>query len=377
MVIGIDGNEANVEHRVGISEYAYELLLQFYNFQSSISNLQFEIYLKDAPNKSMPKEKEGWHYRIIGPKKLWTQLALPFDLFTHKPRPDLFFSPTHYSPRFSPMPTVVSVMDLSYIYFPQMFKKSDLYQLRNWTEYSIRKAAKVFTISNSSKDDIIKAYKIDPKKVVVTHLGIKMQSKTRNLKTKNSELVRSKYGVNNKYILFVGTLQPRKNIVRLIEAFLAVASEKEDIELVIIGKKGWMYEDIVDTPKKAGIENRVKFLSFVPDEDLVAFYENAECFVLPSLYEGFGLPILEAMKNGCPVITSKISSLPEAGGDAALYIDPEDTSDIAKKIIKVLDDSKLRKSMIEKGLEHVKKFSWEKTATQTLKVLEELVKNER
>lgn len=136
-----------------------------------------------------------------------------------------------------------------------------------------------------------------------------------------------------------------------------------------------MYEEILEAPKKFNIVNRVKFLEFVSNEDLPFLYQNAECFVLPSLYEGFGLPVLEAMRYGCPCVISNISSLPEAGGDAAFYFDPSNASDIAAKIEMVLNDEKLRKEMIEKGYKQVKKFSWEKTAQETLKVLEEVARN--
>lgn len=373
MIIGIDGNEANVEKKVGISEYAFELLWQFSEFRNQKSlastneaeRVEFRIYLKEKPRDDLPKEINNWKYRIAHPRKLWTQFALPIDLYFHKPRPDIFFSPTHYAPRFSPIPTAISIMDLSYIHYPQMFKKSDLYQLKNWTLYSVKNAKKVFTISNASKDDIIKIYNQPEGKVVVTYPGIKS-------KMQKSELQKEKFQREGKYILFVGTLQPRKNIVRLIEAFSKI--DKKDLSLVIAGKKGWLYEEILNAPKELGIENRVKFLEFVSKEELEVLYQNALCLVLPSLYEGFGLPVLEAMKNGCPVIISNVSSLPEAGGDAALYVNPEDVNDIASKIRELINNEKLRKELIEKGYKQVKKFSWEKTAKETLKALEEIVK---
>ncbi len=225
-----------------------------------------------------------------------------------------------------------------------------------------------------------------------------------------------KYKINSPYILFVGTIQPRKNINRLIEAFKVILERSQvltwrsdrisnkgilsssfaglqddknkkmnaglqddkrskNIKLIIIGKPGWMYEDILETPKKLGIEKDVLFLQAVTDEELPEFYKNAELFILPSLYEGFGLPILEAMNHGCPVITSKISSMPEAGGEAALYVNPNDTTDITEKMEKLLTDEKLRKEMVKKGFEQVKKFSWEKTARETLKVIEQITNN--
>jgi len=392
MLIGIDGNEANVNQRVGIGEYSFELLWQFYENQKSKikgqnHNSKFKIYLKNKPIGSFPREQDWWRYSVFGPKKFWTQFALPLNLYLGRPRPNVFFSPTHYAPRFSPIPTVISIMDLSYIHFPELFKKSDLYQLMNWTAYSVRNAKKVLTISQASKDDIIKVYRVPEDRVVVTYPGIKQELGIMNRESGISR-IKKKYGIEGNYILFVGTLQPRKNIVRLIEAFSHVilrskatkdldsssrpVGTQNDIGLIIVGKKGWLYEDILRAPKKFGIEDRVKFLDFVSDEDLTLFYQNALCFVLPSLYEGFGLPVLEAMQYGCPVITSNVSSLPEAGGDAALYIDPLNVDDIALKIKMIIEDKKLRDNLIEKGKKQAARFSWEKTARETLKVLESI-----
>lgn len=370
MKIGIDGNEANVERKVGISEFAYRLLLEFYKNETEL----FEIYLKDAPRSDMPKERKGWKYKIVKPRKFWTQFGLPFSLYTQKNKPDVFFSPTHYAPRMSPVPTVISIMDLAYIYFPYAFKKNDLYQLKNWTAYSVRNSEKIVTISQSSKNDIIKEYKTTREKVAVVYPGIKQEDSIK-YKGVSMEELQKKYNIGKKYILFVGTLQPRKNVTRLVEAFSKIQeleSKNQDLDLVIIGKKGWLYEEILAAPQKFGVEDRVKFLDFVGDDDLPSFYKNAQLYVLPSLYEGFGLPVLEAMKYGCPVATSNISSLPEAGGDAALYFDPENVDDIAKTIQKVLGDEKLQKSMVQKGQEQIKKFSWEKAGKEVLDVLKEV-----
>lgn len=360
MIIGIDGNEANVGKRVGIGEYAYELLVQFRKFANS--NLRFTIYLKNSPLPDMPKEGSHWEYRIVKPRKLWTQIGLPLDIFFHRPRPDVFFTPSHYAPRFSPVSTAISIMDLSYVKFPELFKKSDLYQLVNWTRYSARKAKAVFTISLASKNDIIKEYKLASDRVIVTYPGLKPIFASDSKMNKGD------------YILFVGTLQPRKNIERLVEAFAKIKPKYPQLSLLIVGKKGWLYDEILASPKKNGVSGSVEFVDFVSDSELPSLYKNAKCFVLPSLYEGFGLPVLEAMQNGCPVIISNVSSLPEAGGDAALYVNPEDVDDIASKIDNVLSDSELRLEMIKKGYDQVKKFSWEKTAKETLEVLEKIAK---
>ena len=373
MTVGIDANEANVTSRVGISEYAYQILIKLYEFRKDgTTNHTFVIYLKSKPLDSLPQEEEWWRYKVVAPKKMWTQFALPLSLFVLRPRPDVFLTLTHYIPRFSPIPTIVSVMDLSFLHFPQTFKKKDLYKLSEWTKYSVKKAKRVITISQSSKDDIIKAYKVLPEKIKVIHLGLKEVLGIKN-EVLSMEDLAGKFNIKNNYILFVGTLQPGKNIARLIEAYSFLPEKlKGEYELVIVGKKGWLYEDILKAPEKYKVSERVLFLDYVLDADLPLFYINAKVFVLPSLYEGFGLPILEAMRYDCPVITSNISSLPEAGGDSALYFDPENVNDIKDKMEAVLTDEKLREKMIEKGRAHYKKFTWEKAARQVLETIEEV-----
>ena len=385
MVIGIIGFEAviprfgydkktGLPNRVGSGQYCYELLISLHEIDKENNYI---IYLPQDPTSDLPRESDSWHYKIIKGRTLWTLIALSRKLFFDKEKPDVFFSPTHYLPLYVPCPSVMSILDVSYLHFPKLFKKRDLYQLKLWGRYSIGKAKKIITISKSSKNDIIKAYNVSEDKVVVVYPGVKSETNSK-IKMQNSKLLKEKFGIDRDYILFVGTLQPRKNIEKLIEAFSRLKTKdlglKTDLGLVIVGKKGWMYEDILNAPKKFGITKRVKFLDSVTDEDLPSFYKNAICFALPSLYEGFGLPILEAMKYGCPVLTSNVSSLPEAGGEAALYCDPEDVDDIARNLESIIQNSELRKKLIEKGYQQIKKFSWEKTAKETLKIIEELGK---
>jgi glycosyltransferase involved in cell wall biosynthesis len=242
----------------------------------------------------------------------------------------------------------------------------------------VKKAKRVITISESSKSDIIEEYHVKSGKVAVVYPGIKPITTLTPHVYPMQELTYT-YKISKNFLLYVGTLQPRKNIARLIEAFSHVLKDEKiansDLELVIVGKKGWLYEEILAAPEKFEIKDRVKFLDFVPDSDLKEMYRQAACFILPSLYEGFGLPVLEAMQYGCPVITSNVSSLPEAGGDAALYVNPEDVEDIAKKIKKVISDSDFRKDMITKGKKQVEKFSWKDSAEKTLAILEEVAGN--
>ncbi len=374
MNIGINGYEAVVPrfgfdkntglpNRVGSGEFSYENLVALFKIESKNN---YFIYLPISPSSDMPDEKSNWKYEVITSKKIWTLTGLGKRLMKNENKLDVFFSQTHYLPFGFKIPSVVTILDVSYLHFPELFKKKDLIKLKYWGRYSIKKANKIITISESSKSDIIKAYKVPVNKIEVIYPGIKEVKLSAKHSMKDLE---ENFGIEGKYILFVGTLQPRKNIVKLIEAFSKLDS---DLKLVIIGKKGWQYEEILNAPEKYGVADRVIFLHNVGDEDLPSFYKNAEMFVLPSLYEGFGLPVIEAMKYNCPVITSNVSSLPEAGGDAALYVDPTDATDIKNKMEKLIKDDKLRHELVEKGNEQVKKFSWERSAKETLAVLENI-----
>lgn len=379
MIIGIDGNEANEAKRVGIGQYAFQVLMHLYEIRNSPPKAdqslaeKFKIYLKSSPLPDLPKENDWWRYEIIGPQKLWTQFALPFHLFFDSQKPDVFFSPSHYAPRFAPCKRVISIMDLSFLFFPDLFRRKDLYQLRFWTAYSVKKAEKIFTISNYSKSAICSYYKVPQEKVIVTYPGYDQKNyklQITNDKFKINE-IKEKYKIKNDYILFVGTVQPRKNIGRLIEAFYHMKN-RNTLQLVIAGKRGWLYREIFEKVKNLHLEKAVIFCDFPSNEELAFLYQGARCFVLPSLYEGFGLPVIEAMVCGCPVVVSNVSSLPEIVGNAGVYIDPYDVSSIEKGMQKASFDKVLRKKLTTKGLERVKQFSWENCAQKTRAALEDI-----
>ncbi len=379
ITIGIDGNEANQNIRVGSGVYAFELLKQFEKYQSASWRIKYQIYLKNTPITDLPKESSTWRYVIIGPKSLWTQIGLPIKLWREKMfgrAPDIFFTPTHYAPRFSPSPSVISIMDLSFIHFPEMFNKKDLWQLKNWTGYSVKNAKKIITISQYSKNDIVSHYGIDPDKVTVTYPGYDNNKyQISNIKyQKQISKIKNKYNIKEDYILFVGTLQPRKNISRLIEAFNLTMRQcnNETMQLLIVGKKGWLYEEIFLRVNELGLKDDVIFTDYVNDGDLPDLYRNATCFVLPSLYEGFGIPAIEAMACGCPVVVSNVSSLPEIVESAGVFVDPYRIESIAEGINQVCYDEANRNKLIKKGLLQVKKFTWQKCAEETYNSIVEI-----
>lgn len=379
MLVGIDGNEANVKARVGSNQYAFELLRAIYKLKT---NHSFIIYLQDQPLPDMPKKKKGWSYKVFGPKRFWTRWRLPLELHFGKPRPDVFFTPGHYAPAFCPVPFVCSIMDLGFIKFPEQFTRKDLLQLACWTRRSVEKASHVLAISQATKNDIIKAYGVPSKKITVTYPGYDREKFNDRVKEQESERVKDKYRISGDYILFLGSLRPSKNIEGLLGAFKLVVSEQwsvvgkkklitnhqSPITLVVAGKKGWMYQSIFEAVKELELEQKVIFTDFVPDEEIPPLMAGAKVFVMPSFWEGFGIPVVEAMACGVPVVVSDAGSLPGVAGDAGVIVDPYSEEDIARGVRLALEKGR---KLAQKGLEQAKKFSWEKAAQKTIEVLEQ------
>lgn len=364
MHIGIDGYEANVDNRVGIGQYAYHLLSTIHYLDQSH---RYKIFLPTPPLSDLPQETKTWQYVVGKPGKLWTMTQLPKLL--QREHVDLFFSPTHYIPWFTRLPCVLSIMDISYLHYPQMFRLKDLLQLKYMGGYSIQKANKILTISEFTHREIIKHYRRLATDVVVTYPGITLTSSS-------IVLPQSFFGQSKKkffYILFVGTLQPRKNISKLIEAYEKLTNE--NLHLVIVGKKGWLYEPILTRIENSPKKDLIVVLDYLKKEEMVALYKHAICVTLPSLYEGFGLPIAEALIFGCPVVVSKTTSLPEVAGEAGIYVNPESSDDIARGLIEAVQLSdQERLELARKGREHIKKFTWEKCAMKTIEVFSALGK---
>jgi glycosyltransferase involved in cell wall biosynthesis len=369
--IWIDGFEANVPQRVGSGQVAIELLR---NIEKIDHKNNYTILLASPPLNDLPNDREGFKYKILKPNKLKTFLAIPFELFKAKEKPDLIFSPTHYIPRFTKVKRVAMIFDLSFLHFPEMFNKKDLYQLRNWTNYTIKNTNHLITISQFSKKDILKNYEINKDKITVSYPGYNGNQFYPIKSEEKIQKVLDKCHIDLPYILYTGTIQPRKNLIRLIESFIKI----DGMKLVIagkysgVGRQAWMTEKILNAPKKYGIEDKVIFTNFVPSEDLPLLMNGAVAYVLPSLWEGFGIPPLEAMACGVPVIVSNVSSLPEVVGDAGLLVDPNSVDQIEQAIRLVSTDKKIRDKLSIKSLERAKRFSYKKMAKEVIKVLEEL-----
>ncbi len=367
MHIAVDGNEANVENLVGVSVYTLKLLQQFQ--KKADKNLRFTVFLREKPKPHLPEPTEFFRYKFVWGPFLWSRIFLPFALLKAKLAGgfDVFFAPAHYSPKFIFTKLVVAIHDLSHFHFPKEFLKKDLYKLKNWTKESVEKAEKIIAVSKTTKKDLIKFYNLPDEKIKVIYNGwektqVKPKKTKINLKPK-------------KYCLFVSTIQPRKNIARLAQAFDKFKKQtRSDLRLVIAGKKGWLWKDIFRQIEKLENKDQIIFTGYVDDAELAWLYKNALFFIHPSLYEGFGLPVLEAFSWGLPTACSFTGSLPEIAGEASIYFNPLDIDDMADKIRKLWEDGNLRERLSRQGKQRLKDFSWKKCGQETLEVIRSITR---
>ena len=274
------------------------------------------------------------------------------------------------APPFAPCPVVATVHDLSFEHLPETFKRRSKLQLRLTVRRTARDAAHVIAPSEFTRRDLLETYGLRPERVSVTPLAAPPHFRRVEDATELKR-VRDIYGIEADYILAVGSIQPRKNLTRLVAAYAdlrrARASDKLP-QLVLVGKKAWLYGETLRAVERHGVSGRTVFTGYVSERDLPALYSGALCFVYPSYFEGFGLPVLEAMQCGVPVVAGDRASLPEVVGDAGLLVDPFDTGAISRAVARLIDDAPLRAELKERGLRRARIFDWRATARATLRI---------
>jgi glycosyltransferase involved in cell wall biosynthesis len=286
---------------------------------------------------------------------------------------DLLHSPAFVGPLASTCPSVVTVHDLSFLFFPQNFRAINRVYLRTLTRLSVQRARRVIAVSESTKRDLVEQYGLSPAKVDVVHNGV--DSGFQPLPASEVEAFRQQAGLPERFILFVGTLEPRKNVPRLVEAYARLPKGRPP--LLLVGGKGWLYDKIFGRVEELGLSGEVRHVGYVPAEALPLWLNAAELFVYPSLYEGFGLPPLEAMACGTAVIASNTSSLPEVVGQAGLLVDPSDTEALAAAMDEVLTDEDRRVQLAEAGPRQARGFTWQKAARHTVSAYRQALGHER
>lgn len=288
----------------------------------------------------------------------WEQTVWPWQ--ARQRRLDLLHSMAFVTPFFSPCPAVITVYDLSFLHFPDSFPASQRWYLTTQTRRSCRRARRVIAISESGRQDVHRFFSVPLSQIDVVYPGV--DGMYRPYPADEVARFRAEKGYG-RYLLHVGTLQPRKNIPTLLEAFARL--EATDLSLVLIGGKGWLYDEIFARVQALGLTGRVHFPGYVPDAELPLWYNAAELLALPSLYEGFGMPAVEAMACGTPVVAANSSSLPEAVGEAGLLFEPLAVAELAARLTAVCHDPQLSATMRARGLTHAAQFSWERAGRET------------
>jgi glycosyltransferase involved in cell wall biosynthesis len=375
MLIGIDASRALRSRRTGAENYSVQLIRQL---MSQARGHVLRLYCQERPPAGLFSPPDGAgvcvgrELRVIPLPRLWTHARLSAEMIASPP--DLLFVPAHVLPLVHPRRSVVTVHDLGYHFYPQAHRNRDRIYLEVSTRFNARAAAHVLVDSQATRDDLVRVCDADPGKITVVHLGrdegLQPMTDPQRLRHVQRKLGLERGGEPRPYVLYVGTLQPRKNLARLIDAFAMTLDLKPGLTLVLAGQPGWLVEPIKRRVTELGLEGRVLFPGYIDDEDLPALLSGAELFAFPSLYEGFGMPVLEAQACGAPVLTSSTSSLPEVAGDAALLVDPLDTAALARGLRLLLCDAPLRDRLRAAGFANVQRFSWRRCAEQTLAVLE-------
>jgi glycosyltransferase involved in cell wall biosynthesis len=358
MIIGIEAERANNPQKTGVEHYAKQLILHLAKIDRQNS---YVLYLRAKPESWFLSLPENFKTKVISFPIFWTQIRISIEMFIHPV--DALIIPASALPIIHPKNSVVTIHDLGWKFYPETFTRFMRNFLEWSTGYSVRNAKKIIAISEATKKDIVKFYKVNAEKIEVVHLGF--ETETRDKEQEMS------VKLPEKFILFLSTLQPRKNLEGLIDAFKMLKSEHSEIlhKLVVVGRKGWKFESILKKIEEN--EDIVVYLNYVSDADRLKILSKADLLVLPSFYEGFGLPILEAFSLNVPVATSNVSAMPEVAGNAAVYFNPKNVREIKDAIKCVLLDKSMADCLKNFGKERLKEFSWDKCARETLKVLTE------
>jgi glycosyltransferase involved in cell wall biosynthesis len=302
----------------------------------------------------------------------WDQYTFP--KIARKARVDILHQPCFSAPIFYRGKIVITVHDIISIKFPQNLPLASRIFYSKWMPFSYRKAKMIIAVSLCTKKDMIEYLKIPEEKIRVVHSAVSEDFRPKS--PKEIAKVKAKYKIEGDYFIDVGTIEPRKNLSFLVKAYFLAVKQGMKEKLVIVGKKGWYYEDLFELVKKLHLEDKIIFTGYADDKDTPVLYSGAKALVFPSLYEGFGFTPLEAMACGVPVIVSNTSSIPEVVGKAGILLAPKNEAKWAKEMIRLTKDSKLAKNLSQKGILQARKFSWKKTARETIEVYKAAFKNE-
>jgi glycosyltransferase involved in cell wall biosynthesis len=361
MKIGIDGSRAFLKQRTGVEEYSYQVIKRL---RDKLKEHRVILYLRSyqTVDFSLPK---NWRVRKIHCPRLWTQVGLSLELFLHPV--DVLFIPAHTAPFFHPKKTIVTVHGLEYEIMPEAYGAFERFYMRYSIKNSCRWAKKIISVSKNTKRDLMNLYEVPEEKINIVYEGYEDGIKD-GLASKDKTKIENL----KPYLLFVGRLEKRKNIERIVEAFEIFKKNTGSAHrLVLGGRFGYGEKEIKAKIENSEYQKDIVLFGFVKDARKWQLYKDAAVFLFPTLYEGFGLPVLEAQSQGVPVIVSNTSSLPEVAGGSAFLVDPTEPKFIADAMIALTGDKKIANDMVKKGYENIKRFSWKNCADLIATVLTE------
>ncbi len=363
-LIGIDASRAASTTPTGTETYTIHLTRAL--LTRAAHRYTFRLYFNAPPSTPWP----GADIRLIPFPRLWTHLRLSWEMLHHPPH--LLFVPAHVLPLIHPRQTLVTVHDLGYHIFPQTHPFRQRLYLEWSTRWNVHVASHVLADSYATRADILRIYSPPADKISVVYPGFDTDL-TPVRDTEKLAAVRRRYHLPEAYILYLGRIQPRKNLRRLVNAFATIAPRFPRLHLVLAGPTGWLTAPIRAQVRELGLDQRVHFTGYIAAEDKAALISAARLFAYPSLHEGFGFPVLEAQACGTPLLTSTTSSLPEVAGDGGLLVNPLDETAIAQGLTRLLTDEALRRTLIARGETNLRRFSWTRAADTVLDIIASLL----
>jgi len=370
MLIGIDASRATASQRTGTENYSLFLIRALI---ARGEQHRFRLYMNQLPQTELFPRDDQVEWRHISFPRLWTHLRLSWEMVRYPP--DLLFVPSHVLPWIHPRCCVATVHDLGYIHYPEAHTRRARWYLDWSTRFNARASKRIIVDSLATRDDLVAFYHTDPDKMILAYpAGIEGMAPVTDQAL--LEGVQAKYGIGCRYLLHLGTIQPRKNLVTLVRAFELLAQTgriADDVQLVLAGRRGWLAQPLLDEIATSPVRQRIVLPGYVDERDAAALLSGALTYILPSWYEGFGLPMLEAMACDVPVVCSNVSSLPEVAGEAAIQFNPHDMQGLATAIARIYSDDGLRQKLIQRGRENVRRFSWDQCAQNVLEAIEDAV----
>lgn len=370
-IVGLDASRAVSTAPTGTEAYSAHLIRALL---PRLEDHRVRLYCRQEPPPDVRRAFGSAEVRVIPFPRLWTHLRLSWEMITAPP--DLLVVPAHVVPLIHPRRTVVTVHDLGYRAFPDAHPWRQRVYLDLSTRWSVKAATHVLVDSEATRDAVIRAYGAPASKLTVAYPGFDRTLHPVRNPASLAE-VRRTYGIPGDYLLFMGRIQPRKNLTRLIQAFARILPDHPALTLVLAGPEGWLTEPIHRAVEACGLAERVRFPGYVAEDDKAALISGAQAFVYPSLYEGFGFPVLEAQSCEVPLLASRTSSLPEVAGEGALLVDPLDVDAMASGLRRLLTDADLRRALVASGTENLARFSWERTGEVVSGVIEALLQQDQ